>query len=269
MTVIEAQATASGPRRPSRAMFDKAYDAEILDRTFVEDLQYYHASRTRFWHAFLRISELDLPPGSVAVDIGGGIMGVLMDRLLGFDVIVADVTDEARADIERLGLRFVNIDLFRDLDPPTTGADLVVLQEVIEHIPQPPYLVLRRIAQMLRSGGRLFLTTPNGHRFRNLLYMVLGREILGIYRYPEEGGEALGHQHEYTRKQMIWQAEHAGYTAERAEYYQDGWTGASIKARIAWWVTAPVGLIGYMRNGISMTLRYTEPAKAETEAPRC
>jgi len=242
----------------SRARFDEVYRDSVLGRQFVEDIDYYHASKTRYWLAVQHIARIGLPPGSVAVDIGGGIMGVLLARLFEFDVTVADVNERAREDIEALGLRFVLVDLFRDAPPPVRNADLVVLQEVIEHIPQPPYLVLRRIAGMLEPGARLFLTTPNGHRFRNLVYMALGREILGIYRYPEEG-EALGHQHEYTQKQMIWQSETAGFEVERAAYVQDGWTGSSLTARIAWFLSQPAGLIPYMRNSLFFTLRYGGP----------
>jgi SAM-dependent methyltransferase len=250
---------AAAPAGISRREFDETYDSLILGRAFVEDVDYYHACRTRFRLAFREIAGLGLPQGTRAVDIGGGIMGVLMSRLLHFDVTVADVNDRARADIEALGLRFATVDLFRDLPPPVENADLVVLQEVIEHIPQPPYLVLRRIAAMLRPGGRLFLTTPNGHRFRNLVYMALGKEILGIYRYPE-AGEALGHQHEYTRRQMIWQSETAGFEVERADYVQDGWSGSTLTARAAWILSKPAGLIPHMRNSLFCMLRYAPRA---------
>ena len=255
MTVLDRPSPSrTAAARIPRDRFDAVYRDCVLDRSFVEDIDYYYASRTRFWLAFQHIMDIGLPPGSVVVDIGGGIMGVLLARLLEFDVIVADVNDRARADIEALGLRFVLIDLFRDGPPPTENVDLVVLQEVIEHIPQPPYLVMRRIARMLKPGGWLFLTTPNGHRFRNVVYLALGKEILGLYRYPEEG-QALGHQHEYTLKQMIWQSGHAGFAVDRADYVQDGWSGASLKARLAWILTRPFGFIRHMRNSLFLTLR--------------
>ncbi len=242
--------------------FSKAYDDLIIERTFVEDVEYYRNSKTRFWENFRRIEALGLKEGARVLDIGGGILSVLLSRLLNFDALVADVNDRARADIEDLGLGFVIYDLFSDAPPPVEGLDLVVLTEVIEHIPQPPYVVLGRISKLLGPGGRLFLTTPNGHRFRNLLYMMLGREVLGIYRYPEPG-MALGHQHEYTLKQMRWQAEHAGYAIEAAEYYQDGWKGSSRAAQLAWGMARPVGVIPYLRNSITMTLRWpSSPAGA-------
>lgn len=243
----------------SRTAFDRVYDSEILNRRFVEDIAYYHASRQRFWRAFQRIEALGLPKGARVLDIGGGIMGLLLTRLLGHEAIVGDVNERARPDVEELGLGFVLVDLSRDTAPPIDALDLVILQEVIEHIPQPPYIVFNRIAGMLAPGGRLFLTTPNGHRFRNLIYMAMGREILDLYRYPEEG-EALGHQHEYTLKQLMWQSERASLDVELAEYYQDGWTGSSLGARIAWFVTAPAGLVGYWRNGIAMSLRKPQSA---------
>ncbi|ARE42520.1 hypothetical protein RGUI_4203 (plasmid) [Rhodovulum sp. P5] len=234
--------------------FSRVYAESIQGRTFVEDLSYYKACKPRFWEAFRRIDALGLPPGSKVLDIGGGIMAVLAARLLGFDAMVGDVNERARADVEELGLGFVIFDLFSDGAPPVTGLDLVILTEVIEHIPQPPYLVLQRIAKLIAPGGRLFLTTPNGHRIRNILYMMAGKEILGIYRYPEPG-MALGHQHEYTMKQMLWQAGHAGFEVELAEYYEDGFKGATLPARIAWMVVKPLSRIPRLRNSMVMVLR--------------
>ncbi len=247
--------------RVTRAEFDKVYDEAILNRRFVEDLDYYPLARQRFWEGIRRIDALNLPEGARVMDIGGGITGVLMHELFGFDVIIADVNETARADVEARGIGFTIIDIFRDNPPVAEGLDLIVLQEVIEHIPQPPYLVFRRLNAMLAPGGYLFLTTPNGHRFRNLMYMLVGREILGVYRYPEEGeGEVLGHQHEYTLKQMIWQAEHARMEIAEAETYRDGWRGATPFAKVARFLSIPFELaVPHMRNAISMILRRPTP----------
>lgn len=239
----------------SKPEFDRVYDKAILNRRFVEDLDYYPQARRRFWDGIRRIDALNLPAGARVIDIGGGITGVLMHELFGFDVTIADVNERARGDVEAMGLNFTLIDISRDNPPVATDLDLVVLQEVIEHIPQPPYVVLRRLAAMLAPGGYLFLTTPNGHRFRNLVYMAFGREILDIYRYPGEG-EGLGHQHEYTLKQMLWQAREAGFEITEAETYRDGWRGATPVAKVARFLSIPAELaVPHMRNAIAMTLR--------------
>jgi 2-polyprenyl-3-methyl-5-hydroxy-6-metoxy-1,4-benzoquinol methylase len=235
----------------SRSEFDAAYRETILGRHFVEDLDYYRMAGERFWKSFQKIETLGLKPDARVLDIGGGIMAVLLNRLLGCRAVVGDVTSLAREDVQTAGLEFVTVDLFSDELPGIEPVDLVVLQEVIEHIPQPPYLVLNRIRKMLKPGGFLFLTTPNGHRLRNLLYMVVGREILGHYKYPGPG-EALGHQHEYTLAQMRWQMSHSDLKLVSAEYYEDGFKGASTGARIAWTVTKPATLVPHWRNGLML-----------------
>lgn len=48
------------------------------------------------------------------------------------------------------------------------GFDVVLLCEVIEHVAHPDQL-LKRVAQMLRPGGYIVMTTPNGAYFRNKL----------------------------------------------------------------------------------------------------
>jgi 2-polyprenyl-3-methyl-5-hydroxy-6-metoxy-1,4-benzoquinol methylase len=233
----------------SRNEFDAVYHACILGRHFVEDIAYYRLAGERFWKSFQKIESLGLKTDTSVLDIGGGIMAVLLNKLLGYTAIVGDVTLRAQKDIHSAGLDFVAIDLFRDDAPKLEPVDLVVLQEVIEHIPQPPYIVLNRIRKMVRPGGYLFLTTPNGHRLRNLLYMVFGKEILGLYKYPDPG-EALGHQHEYTLAQMRWQLSNSDFEMISAEYYEDGFKGATMAARIAWTIAKPASLVPHWRNGL-------------------
>ncbi|MET0250749.1 MAG: class I SAM-dependent methyltransferase [Novosphingobium sp.] len=238
----------------ARRAFSEVYKQAILGRSFVEDVDYYRQSEERFWKAFQEIESLGLAAGSRVLDIGGGIMAVLLSKLLHHDAIVGDVTPRAREDVQSSGLNFVAVDLFRDGQPPLEPVDLVVLQEVIEHIPQPPYVVINRIKRFLKPQGFLFMTTPNGHRVRNLLYMVAGKEVLGLYKYPEPG-EALGHQHEYTLKQMTWQAANADMDLIFAKYYEDGFRGASLSARVARILTKPATMVPHWRNGLMLAVR--------------
>lgn len=238
----------------SKAEFDAAYDELILGRVFVEYPDYYVMSRARFWQCFQRIDALPLREGARVVDVGGGIMAVLLHRLKGFQALVGDVNDTAGNEIRDLGIGYQIIDLFAgqiDTDEPF---DLVVLQEVIEHIPVPPYIVLGKLKAIIKSGGYLVLTTPNGHRLRNVMYMLAGREILGLYKYPAPN-EALGHQHEYTMWQMKWQADNSGLSLTSAEYYEDGFKGATAKARAARALLSPLTRIDRLKNGLMLVLQ--------------
>jgi len=239
----------------SRGEFDKAYQSCILGKRFVEDVEYYRLAGDRFWKSFRKIESLELGTNPRILDVGGGIMAVLLSTLLGYEAVVGDVNPVAQKDVESFGLNFISVDLFRDDEFYTEPFDLVVLQEVIEHIPQPPYLVLNRIRKLIHSDGLLFLTTPNGYRFRNIIYMIFGREILGLYKYPEPG-EALGHQHEYTLHQMCWQVSNSDFSLVSADYYEDGFRGASTTARIAWTLTRPAAaLVPHWRNGLMLVCR--------------
>lgn len=234
----------------SKKEFIEHYKEVIIGRTFVEYESYYHKSIIRFWRAFDRLQRLNLPENARILDIGGGIMGVLLDRICGFEVTVGDVNRRAATEIEAMGLEFVTLNLLSDTDLPKSNYDLIILQEVIGHIPQPAYVVFQRLSRLLNPGGVLFLTTPNGSRIRNVLYLITNRQVLDHYRYPE-GAEALGMQYEYTLSQMVWQIERSGMEVIFAQNYDCGWTGETITARLAHSATKPLSaFFPHMRSGV-------------------
>jgi 2-polyprenyl-3-methyl-5-hydroxy-6-metoxy-1,4-benzoquinol methylase len=241
--------------RHSKEEFIRHYNEIIIGKSFVEYESYYQNSINRFWHAFDRLQSMDLAPDTRVLDIGGGIMGALLARICGFHVTVGDVNRRAAPEIEAMGLEFVTMNLMSDDQMPEGIFDLVILQEVIGHIPQPAYVVFERLNRLLAPGGILFLTAPNGSRIRNVLYMLTNRQILDHYRYPD-GAEALGMQYEYTLPQMIWQLQRSGSEVIFAQTYEDGWTGATLGARLAYKLTRPVGaLFPHLRNGIMAASR--------------
>jgi 2-polyprenyl-3-methyl-5-hydroxy-6-metoxy-1,4-benzoquinol methylase len=96
-----------------------------------------------------RAEVLDAPCGS------GALASALQE--MGFQVHGADLDPAARV---FLGDRFRTVDLNGTL-PWTDGSfDFVSSIEGIEHL-QNPHHFLREIHRVLRTGGRLFLTTPN------------------------------------------------------------------------------------------------------------
>lgn len=241
--------------------FDEAYDRLILGRSFVEYQDYYRWSRQRYRRTFERIAGLGLPRGAAHLDIGGGQMALFTSRLLGFEGFSGDVVDSAGHELAEHGINLRRVDLFSGEWEGQGPYDLITLCEVIEHIPRPPYLVLHDLLPLLKPGGIILMTTPNGHRFRNILYMLANRQILGIYRYPD-GHEALGHQHEYTLWQMDWQLRAAGLEPLFLEHYSTGWQGASLKARLGHMLTAPAALVPHLRDGLIMAARAPGAAPA-------
>lgn len=64
------------------------------------------------------------------------------------------------------------IDLTRPLPYESASRDLVMLSEVVEHLPNW-MLVVREAARILRPGGHLLLTTPNVQRLHSRLRFFL------------------------------------------------------------------------------------------------
>jgi len=55
--------------------------------------------------------------------------------------------------------------------------DLVIFSEVLEHLRCPPLVALNEIRRVLRSGGSLFLSTPNAASIRNIAMMLKGKSV--------------------------------------------------------------------------------------------
>jgi 2-polyprenyl-3-methyl-5-hydroxy-6-metoxy-1,4-benzoquinol methylase len=89
-------------------------------------------------------------------------------QLRGVDVI--DWLDEdLRPDVE------VFIDSVENALPRLEPSDRVLLIETLEHL-EAPWAALRRIAHLVRPGGRLVITTPNVQSLRHRLdLLVRGR----------------------------------------------------------------------------------------------
>lgn len=69
-------------------------------------------------------------------------------------------------------------DVGEALPIPDESADLVILQEVIEHLPNQLF-VLQEICRVLKPGGELFLTTPSKSSLvAKLSYLCFESEVL-------------------------------------------------------------------------------------------
>lgn len=238
----------------SATTFGEAYDRIVLGRAFNEYRDYYVQARARYARTMEVIGALGLPRGARHLDVGGGQMALLTRDLYGFEPVVGDVVATASGDVQGQGVGFQRLNLMDEAYDAETPYDLITLCEVIEHIPVPPYITFRKLSALFRPGGWLVMTTPNGFRIRNILKMLAGREVLDIYRYPE-GDQPLGHQHEYTLRQMDWQLRHAGYTPHVLRTYVSGWRGASPGARLAHALIAPFNLFPHLRDGLMVAAR--------------
>lgn len=147
----------------------------------VTHLGYAYAYQSRR-EATLRLVSEVLAPGARILDVAaaqGNFSMALAE--LGFDVTWNDLREDlagyVRLKQERGRIEYAPGNVF-EVDF-ATAFDAVLLTEVIEHVAHPDRL-LARIASLLRPGGYVIMTTPNGKYFRN-----------GLPKFSECGDPAI------------------------------------------------------------------------------
>ena len=90
---------------------------------------------------------------------------------------------------------------------PSNFFDLILMSEVIEHLPQSPLLSLEEARRVLKKEGLIVITTPNIARSINRIKIMFGKNIMyPIDMYFENSGRGnlIYHRHnrEYTLTEL-------------------------------------------------------------------
>ena len=99
---------------------------------------------------------------------------------------------------ETLALKNINCGRLEDSDFPTGSFDLITMWDVLEHMPQPEY-VLRRCHALLKNGGRLFIRTPN------VSIQLFKARLRRLFRGAENNTSYLqvkDHAHHYSKSSI-------------------------------------------------------------------
>jgi SAM-dependent methyltransferase len=118
-------------------------------------------------------------PGRRVLDLGCRYGALTAFYAEGNEVVGVDIDREALGHAERrLGIETRWADLDDPLAFEDTSFDVVVIGELLEHIREPQRLI-DHAHRVLRPGGTLVGSTPNGFRLKNRLSFLAGR-------HPEE-----------------------------------------------------------------------------------
>lgn len=119
--------------------------------------------------------------------------------------------------------------------------DLVLFNEIIEHLPYSPIPALKEIFRVTKKNGLVMITTPNITRSINRAKLFLGKNIMyPIDVYFEENGRGnnIYHRHnrEYILKELITLLEKTGWNVIEKDYFVS-YTPFRKKAIIdPWWL---------------------------------
>jgi SAM-dependent methyltransferase len=174
LRVLQAEARVKG---------DKVYPATGINKYVTRYLRSLNPERGRI--------VLDIPCGD------GRAGAVLRDA--GMNVLAYDLFPDA-FQVEGLQCRYA--DMTQPLPLGDEAVDIVVCQEGIEHVPNQ-LAVLEEFNRVLKPGGTLILTTPNGSHVRaRVSRMLVGNDLIkylppsevdGIWLADPGGKVYLGH----------------------------------------------------------------------------
>ena len=150
-----------------------------------------------------------LPVGSRVLDFGAGPgdKAILLQRLGFVCTAVDDLKDEWHDEFREKILNmnsmagvkyYLSEDFFQKKQ--IVEFDLIMLNDVLEHIHDSPRELLQELLKGLKPGGYLLITVPNAGNLRKRIHLLLGKTNLPDFRiywwYP---GKFRGHVREYVR----------------------------------------------------------------------
>ena len=158
-------------------------------------------------------------PGQRVLDIGcGSCVSLLEIRNLGGEAFGIETDPNVRAIADHFGLT-VHIGSIHDNPFPGIDFDLIVLNQVIEHVPDPVAL-LKLVRGRLRPGGKVILSFPNAE---SLNKKISGRKWIN-WHIPY-------HLHHYNKTSFPLIAKRAGYkVASLRSITPNLWTILQIRA---------------------------------------
>lgn len=199
--------------------------ADALGQARPDWFDYYvrnHSSRIAFDLGLVRAW---FPQGSVIAEFGSSpllltsALAALDFQLVGIDLEPSRFDRASRA----LKLNIVKCDIERERLPfEDDSFDGVIFNEIFEHLRIDPISTFAEIRRVLRAGGRLLLSTPNGASFSNLRNLLIFDRGLdnGVY----ESFDALrtvghmGHVREYTLSDVVEFLTSAGFECLHATF---------------------------------------------------
>ncbi len=158
--------------------------------------------------AFARRLVPDGPPALCILDVGCGTgLNVRHFASSGHDVTGIDLSPTAILAFCQAGFKGVVGDVAEGLPFPDGSFDLVFASEVIEHLSDTRSF-LQELHRVLKTGGRLILTTPNSAFWAYRVWAFLGKTLSEV-QHP-------GHIRFFSKRSLTESILQAGFSIERS-----------------------------------------------------
>ncbi len=235
-------------RKFDNRQFKSVYDTLICQGVFNEEPEYYPRYRSRYQLLLKKYSAGAPETPQTVLDVGGGQLALLCKALWNDDAYAVDIGGPHLDYLNTQGIQTGIWNLCGDTQPFTAKFDYVFFSEVIEHLPLPGHIVLEKLKIALKSRGTLICSTPNLYRLRNVIYLLIGKQIYDYFRIPEDHG--LGHVIEYSLDHLRWQFERAGFRDCQLEYCQMHHLPNNVLFRLMYLAGSPLFLVPRFRDNL-------------------
>lgn len=186
---------------------------------------------------------LDLAAASGNFSIGAAELGYQVT----WNDLRAELIDYVKLKARReLGIDFVPENIF-ELSGKYDGAfDCVMALEVIEHVAHPDDFVAK-LSDLVKPGGIIIVSTPNGGYFRNSLPRFTECKDPSVFESMQFGPNADDHIFLLYEDEMIDFGEKAGLELLRYEQFTNPLSAGHVKLRHLHKVL-PVSMIEFLEN---------------------
>lgn len=185
------------------------------------------------------------------LDIGAG-SGIisLASSAIGLETWALDhpAREWLRPWLEDRGVRYVLHDLSQATIPLESGQfDVIVFQDVIEHLPFSSRDIFSEFRRLLKPGGELIICTPNLSRLATRVKLLLGRTVHPPLSYFWESDFPFpGHYREFTGKEIRQMLEWSGFVPLDLRYINRATAGRLRRVRRRWPSENPSRLATWM-----------------------
>ena len=215
-------------------MLNQIFESAFLDSSAL-DLKFESASRynSALKYTFLRtVSDIVKINGNLRIlEVGSftGVVSIALSRL-GHDVTASDIdfviNDTAVVDVYgKEGIERCSVNLASGQFPQSDGAfDLIIFNEVLEHLNFNPIPLLKEFNRLLTNGGRVYCATPNLLSAKNVSLILRRKGYLNpvealVWNLQPGSGMSVGlHWREWAKDELIDLFKVAGFKLESHKF---------------------------------------------------
>lgn len=236
--------------------FQKSVNKDFADHL----VPYFLKQKTRFSRVLDLVKKYNQPNAKI-LD-AGSYPGIMLMSLFkrNCDVYGLDrqenIWDSHPDWLKKFNVAFADIEKVDELPFPKNHFDTILFLEVIEHLrTRHPSDVVELLAQHVKPGGRLIISTPNVRAISKVLALLIGKNIYHSFDDQYRKDDNFAHIHEYTKSELYDVVTRAGLEVEEFIFTTYGFHADRFKDKFNHYVVMPLKAVPCFREGMILVAK--------------